>query len=147
MVRSPYYASTCAVSATQWAFQKNMSHSDLVAFSMCSWLLEIQNGNKVALFLANISGAFDRVHSEKMISKLRRAGLNEDFLKLFADYLSPRTAVVVADGQRSAPFKLENMVYQGTVLGPSFWNIFSLTLMIPSLIVAGLLQNSLTITT
>ena len=124
MVRSPYYASTCAFGATQWAFQKHMSHSDLVAFSMCSWLLEIQNGNNIALFLANIAGAFDRVHSEKMISKLRCAGLNEDFLKLFADDLSPRTAVVVVDGQRSAPLKLEKMVYQGTVLGPSFWNIF-----------------------
>ena len=63
---------------------------------MYSLLLEIQNVNTIVFSSLHFRG--DRVHSETMIFKLRRAWRNDDFLKFFADDLSPRMAVVVADG-------------------------------------------------
>ena len=90
---------------------------------MCQWLLAFEQGCKVALFLSDISGAFDRVHVERLMLKLQRSGLNTDFLEFIRSYLSTRTGVVIADGKSGAPFALDNMVFQGTVLGPSLWNI------------------------
>ena len=36
----------------------------------------------------------------------------------------PRTAQVVVEGQRSDKMLLRNMIFQGTVLGPTLWNLF-----------------------
>ena len=43
---------------------------------------------------------------------------------LIASWLGQRQANVVVGGERSDSFLLENMVYQGTVLGPILWNLF-----------------------
>ena len=74
--------------------------------------------------MSDISGAFDRVDSQKLLLKLRRLGVCDRFVELFADYLGPRRAWVGVDGANSYEFILQNMVYQGTVLGPCLWNIF-----------------------
>ena len=42
----------------------------------------------------------------------------------FEDYLAPRTAQVAVDSQVSDIFTLSKIVFQGTVLGSSLWNIF-----------------------
>ena len=43
---------------------------------------------------------------------------------LAGSWLQQRTAQVVAEGQRSDKMLLRNMVFQGTVLGPTLWNLF-----------------------
>ena len=50
--------------------------------------------------------------------------MSSELLQLLADYLAPRTAYVIVNGTASYAFTLQNMVYQGTVLGPSLWNVF-----------------------
>ena len=45
-------------------------------------------------------------------------------IDLIASWLGRRSANVVVGGEKSEHFNLENMVYQGTVLGPILWNLF-----------------------
>ena len=84
----------------------------------------ISKSQNVGIFLSDISGAFDRVSRELLLEKLQRTGLDVQLLRFIGAYLSPRTAKVVIKGQASDAFALQDMIFQGTVLGPSFWNIF-----------------------
>ena len=108
----------------QWAFQKERSCCDLITMLICKWLLAFHEGFKIGIFLSDISGAFDRVETELLLRKLRRAGLNERWLEFIASYLAPRQAVVIVNGKRSQTLSIADMVYQGTVLGPCLWNAF-----------------------
>ena len=87
--------------------------------------LAFATGFKVGLFLSDISGAFDKVSAERLLGKLARAGVCPSLLKLLQSYLAARTAVVVSGGASSEPFVLKDTVFQGTVLGPVLWNVFS----------------------
>ena len=78
--------------------------------------------------MSDISGAFDKVFSNFLLVKLRQLGVGEVILNFFAEYLKPRRAHVVVSGVKSEEFVIENMVYQGTVLGPLLWNTFLLML-------------------
>ena len=89
-----------------------------------TWLLKLDQGKKIGLFLSDIAGAFDRVETRALIAKLRRAGVSSKLLKFFSCYLSGRTAVVIVNGTQSDTFSIQDMVFQGTVLGPVLWNIF-----------------------
>ena len=109
---------------SQFAFRKRRGCADLVFLLMCSWLRDFQLRRKIGIFLSDISGAFDRVDTEKLFKKLRRTGVCEPLLVLVADYLGPRRAQVGVDGELSFEFTLQNMIFQGTVWGPSLWNVF-----------------------
>ena len=91
---------------------------------MSSWLLTLDSRRKVGLYLSDISGAFDRVETQRLLAKLEATGLNKNFLELLRDYLSVRDVMVLVNGAKSAVYPLCNTVFQGTVLGPSLWNVF-----------------------
>ncbi len=119
-----YLEAIDAFGASQWAFRKKRSCTDLVLLLICSWLLAFQRRRKVGVFLGDISGAFDRVDAEKLLKKLRRLGVCDILLAFFEDFLAPRLAHVAVDGSQSYEFVLKDMVFPGTVLGPSLWNVF-----------------------
>ena len=121
---SKFFEATDAFGSTQWAFRKRRGCTDLVLLLICGWLRDFQARRRVGVFLSDISGAFDRVDSKKMIRKLRRAGVCEPLLGLLANYLEPRRANVAVDGALSIEMVLLDMLFQGTVLGPSLWNIY-----------------------
>ena len=50
--------------------------------------------------------------------------MNNDVVLVLANWLEPRTARVVVQGSVSDPVSMDNMVYQGTVLGPILWNVY-----------------------
>ena len=58
------------------------------------------------------------------MDKLRAKKIHPKLVKLIGSWLEPRTARVVVGGSGSKPFKIQDMVYQGTVLGPQLWNLF-----------------------
>jgi hypothetical protein len=113
-----------AFGENQWAFTTGLSAKDLVAMLMCSWILAICTGHKIATYLSDISGAFDRVFVPYLLAKLQRCGVGETFLRFFADYLAARHGQVLVQGAFSDPFEIANSVFQGTVLGPPLWNTF-----------------------
>ena len=120
----PFFASTNAFGRSQWAFQKKIGCNDLVCLLVNRWLLAFQERRKVGIYLSDISGAFDRVERSRICRKLRAAGLNRKFLNFFMDFLDVREAVVVVNGSVSDKVLLQDMVFQGTVLGPYLWNVF-----------------------
>ena len=91
---------------------------------MMSWILAIYHCKKVAAFLSDISGAFDRVFKPYLLAKLYQFGVGETFLKFLDAYLAPRVGRLIVQGESSCDMDLANTVFQGTVLGPPLWNSF-----------------------
>ena len=85
---------------------------------MMSWILAVCTGFKVAAYLSDITGAFDRVFRDYMLAKLYNAGIGTKFLNFLASYLKPRKAVVVVEGIESDETEIADQGFQGTVLGP-----------------------------
>ena len=52
-------------------------------------------------------------------------------------YLSPRQGQVVVEGEFSELFEIMNSVFQGTVLGPSLWNMFFADVSLPAASTGG----------
>ena len=71
-----------------------------------------------------MSGAFDRVDLDRMGAKLVARGIHPKLIKFFLSWLGNRIAKVVVGGRYSHELMQRNMVYQGTVWGPSLWNLF-----------------------
>ena len=114
----PFLAASGAFGANQGAYQAGRSCRDLLALLVAEWIQGMAHGKKVGCFFSDISGAFDRVCSSRMISKLAAAGVAPSLLALLGSWLRARTAEVVLSGTHSRTYALENMVFQGTVLGP-----------------------------
>ena len=60
----------------------------------------------------------------KLLDKLCRMGVCDLLMTFFENYLAPRRARVAVNGADSFKFILQNIMFQGTILGPSLWNIF-----------------------
>ena len=113
-----------AFGENQSAFSTGLSARDLVTMLVLSWILAIFAGNKVAAYLSDISGAFDKVFVPYLLAKLHRYGVGTTLLNFLASYLSPRSGQVLVQGAYSDPYEISNTVFQGTVLGPPLWNTF-----------------------
>jgi len=108
----------------QWAFTPGLSARDLVTALVMSWILGICSGKKIAGYLGDITGAFDRVFKDYLLAKLQAAGVGANYLNFLNAYLQPRRARVIVEGESSDDFEIANTVFQGTVLGPCLWNVF-----------------------
>ena len=97
-----------------------------------SWILGICTGKKVGAYLSDISGAFDRVCKKYILAKLYAAGIGATYLNFLDAYLAPREGKVVVQGESSDLFKIEDSIFQGTVLGPALWNVFFADVAIPA---------------
>ena len=108
----------------QYAYSTGRSHKDALAVNICNWLIMLENGDAIGLYCSDVSGAFDRVRKERLISKLRLSGLNPRIIRFLESWLDDRQSVVVVGGAISGLRTLYNSVFQGTVLGPPLWNVF-----------------------
>ena len=108
----------------QWAFCKQRSAKDLVTALVLLWIRDICNGKKIGAYLSDIAAAFDRVFTEYLLPKLLQAGVGTKYFEFLRAYLQPRIGKVIVEGVESIAFQLQNTIFQGTVLGPSLWNVF-----------------------
>ena len=74
--------------------------------------------------MSDVSAAFDRVFTPRMVRKLRARRVPSMLLNVLESWLQETCAEVVVNGCRSEKLCLQNMVFQGTVLGPMLWNVF-----------------------
>ena len=58
------------------------------------------------------------VHTERLMHKIRKAGVNDEFVALLESYLAERCASVIISGKSSSKMSLNNMIFQGTIMGP-----------------------------
>ena len=88
-----------------------------------SWLLLLSFGNRIGIYCSDVSGAFDNVCSRLLLRKINNY-FSANILRTLASWLDGRKANVCINGTESTTFSMDNMVYQGTVLGPLLWNLF-----------------------
>ena len=108
----------------QFAYSKGKGYKDALLVNVCNWLLRMERGERVGLFCADVSGAFDRVDQRILGRKLRASGLHPQVVAFLISWLEDRVSQVVMGGARSPEEKLADSVFQGTVLGPVLWNLF-----------------------
>ena len=92
--------------------------------NVIQWLWWFFQGKRIGLYCSDVSGAFDKVRSDRLVEKLEHLGVRGKLLTLLTSWLENRDAVVTVDGFCSEKAVLCNMVYQGTVLGPPLWNVY-----------------------
>ena len=117
---------SCAqsIGCNQFAYVKERGARDAVAYLVLAWLAAFREKRSIALYMSDVSGAFDRVSAERLIAKLRARGIPEDLQDMIQSWLRKRSAHVIVGGQKSEAMTLEDMVFQGTVWGPPLWNTF-----------------------
>ena len=102
----------------QWAYQRRKGARDALAYLTVRWLIAISGKKKVVLCCADVAGAFGRVKRDCLVRKIRAKGLHEKLVALFASWLKKRRARVVVGGVASSELDLDDLIFQGTVLGP-----------------------------
>ena len=71
----------------QWAFTPKLSSRDLVTALVMTWILAIAMGKKIAAYLSDITGAFDRVSKDYLMAKLYAAGVGTVYFNFLNAYL------------------------------------------------------------
>ena len=111
----------------QYAYGKGRGYKDALFVNTCTWLLRLEEGFALGLYCSDVSGAFDRVFKPRLCKKLRATGLHPDIVGFLGSWLDDRQAQTIVGGKASRVELLANSVFQGTVLGPPLWNLFSKT--------------------
>ena len=127
MIRSlfmPYLLKTVAYGPNQFAYTPEVGARDALAFMVLKWIIAFAKNRKVGIYCSDVSGAFDRVDTDRLVDKLKKKKIHPAIVEVLRSWLRNRRARVVVGGQASEDFTLANMVFQGTVLGPSLWNVF-----------------------
>lgn len=88
---------------------------------MLTWIEALALGRKIGVYSSDVSGA---VKAEGLVAKLRTAKVRPEIVAVIESWLRSRPTHVVVGGAQSVELSLFNMVFQGTVLGPSLWNTF-----------------------
>ena len=96
----------------------------MLALLVLTWLPGFDQGRKFCLYCSDVSGAFDRVSTQRLTEKLVALEVPYLWRRLFVSWLRQREAKVIVGGAFSKPMSLKDMVYQGTVWGPPLWNAF-----------------------
>ena len=111
-ILTPFLDRTGAYGMDQWAFRPKRSCRDLVALLVLRWIWALDHGFKVAIFLSDISGAFDNVDRDILVAYLRNARVLETLCDFIEDYLAPRSATAIVQGTYSTAFRIENQVFK-----------------------------------
>ncbi len=113
-----------AFGEAQFAYRPKRGARDAVLVYVTSWLYMMNERRKIGVYCSDVSGAFDRVPVDRLVDKLAAHGLHVDVLGVVRSWLRDRQSFVVVAGEKSDGATLSNMVFQGTVWGPTLWNVF-----------------------
>ena len=122
-MKEPHLERVCAFGDNQFAYRKERGSRDLVLMLIIEWLILLEHRGKIAVYNSDVAGAFDRVSADLLITKLRSHGLHERLIGLLKSWLETRTACVVVGGSKSEVYAILKQVFQGTVIGPTLWDV------------------------
>ena len=100
----PFLEIINAAGPNQFAYRKNRGLRDALAFNSMVWIYFVRTGHKIALYCSDVSGAFDRVPTERLLAKLRNSGVHPKLVKVIESWLGERNASVNVDGIGSKKF-------------------------------------------
>ena len=120
----PQLIFTGAYGRNQFAYMPERGARDALAQLVLTWISLFANKRKIAVYCSDVSGAFDKVNSRRLLCKLRARGVPMQILVVLQSWMKERKARVAVGGKFSRDMNINNMVYQGTVLGPPLWNVF-----------------------
>ena len=106
-------------------FRKGMSTQNCLLFMIEKWRKSLDKGKKCGVLLTDLSKAFDCLVHDLFIAKLHAYGFDYISLKLIHSYLTGRMQRVRVNASFSEWSKIDTGVPQGSVLGPTLYNINS----------------------
>ena len=109
--------------AEQFAYRRGHSCEDLLTPVINDWMLSLDNGDYVVAAFLDMSKAFDTVSHEVLLSELLEIGVGGTALQWFCSYLTHRKQRVVTKTQQGLTYSSNRGVPQGSVLGPSLFNL------------------------
>ena len=106
------------------AFRKSYCSEHVLINATDEWKLALDDGKCVGTVLMDLSKAFDSLPHKLFICKLHSYGFDIQSCTLMASYLSNRLQRVKHFGSKGDWYLLKKGVPQGSILGPTIFNIF-----------------------
>ena len=85
----------CLSGVNQFAHTKKRGARDALALLSMRWVDALDEGLKVLVYCSDVSGAFDKVSSVRLLEQLVAKGVHPKIIKLISYWLQPRNASVV----------------------------------------------------
>ena len=108
----------------QHGFRKGRSCETQLALTVDDLAKILNNKGQADVIIMDFSKAFDTVPHERLLAKLRHAGINGSLHKWIRSFLTLRSQQVCLDGAVSTPVHVSSGVPQGTVLGPLLFLLY-----------------------
>ena len=111
-------------------FQKKHKCSKLYSFMMEKLKQCLDNKGSTGILLTDLSKAFDCLIHDLLIAKLHAYGFGFNSIKLIYNYLNGRFQRVCINSSYSSLAEILFGVAQGSILGPTLFNIYLIDLFI-----------------
>ena len=80
----PFLAATSAFGPRQFAYTTGRGARDALAVLLLTWVCELADGKKIAVYCSDVSGAFDRVRTSRLVAKLKQKRLHPQIVAVLA---------------------------------------------------------------
>ena len=106
------------------AYRKNYNTQSVLLKAVDDWKWAVDQGKFVGALLMDLSKAFDVIPHGLLLAKMKAYGYSDDVIKLIRSYLTDRKQRVKVNDSRSKWVGSCMGVPQGSVLGPTLFNLF-----------------------
>ena len=112
----------------QSAYRENHSTETTICATVND-MIEITNSERCGiLVMLDLSAAFDTVNHNDLLDDLKSIGIEGEAHKWFKSYLQNRKVAVIVSNCKSETNNLTKGVPQGSILGPTLFNIYTIEL-------------------
>eukprot|EP00969_Alexandrium_andersonii_P167041 7382346-Alexandrium_andersonii.AAC.1 len=105
----PRLISVEAYGRAQYAYTPGRGARDAILYFVLTWLMALASGHRVALYCSDVSGAFDKVDTQRLLGKLVSCGVHSKVVEVLRSWLAPRSATVVVKGASSRELAMTDM--------------------------------------